>query len=50
MLVAVLTYLTVLVVAALSCGFIALRLSVPKWPNKFTIAFFHPYWYVHIEV
>lgn len=44
---AALFYLLALIPLALVCGWVALRLSVAKWPNRFTIAFFHPYWCVH---
>lgn len=42
-----LLYSTALLLAALLAAFVVLRLSLPKLPNKFTIAFFHPYWYVY---
>jgi alpha-1,2-mannosyltransferase len=40
---AALFYLIALVLVALVCGCAALRLSLPKLPSTFTVAFFHPY-------
>jgi hypothetical protein len=44
---AALFYLIALVLVALVCGCAALRLSLPKLPSTFTVAFFHPYWCVY---